>query len=314
MTPALSVVIPARDVAPHLDDLLRGLAANARADVEFIVIDDGSADRTPEILQEARLDGLTVVRNDHPTGVAAARNQGLALSSGRYVTYLDADDYVMPGYYSDLLAAIESLGCDFVRVDHVQVTGTRRIPEPAPMGRRGVVLDPRDGILPVHENSMVDYPAIWAGIYRRELGELLTMDERLHTAEDRPWVWRLHREAASYAVVSLAGLHYRQRAGSLRQIGDERQLHFFDAFDQVIQDLADDPDRESFLRKAARTYCAIIAFHLKRRDRLSPELRERLYERGRTALRSLPEETLAETLPGMGAERARLFADLLGVT
>ncbi|GAA2623883.1 glycosyltransferase family 2 protein [Actinomadura fulvescens] len=315
---AVSVIVPARDVAPYAPAMLRGLAGNVRDDIEFIVVDDGSADRTPEIIDDhrARLPGLVSIRHDRPLGVSAARNRGLAVASGRYITFLDGDDWMAPGHLFALLAAIEALGCDFVRTDHVQVSGRRRTLFRAPEGRRDTVFSPRESIMPPHEPTMVDYPQCYNGIYRRELAEagLLGFDERLHTAEDRPWIWRLHRAAASYAVVSLAGVFYRRDVpASLTQIGDERQLHFFEAFDSVLAGLADDPDGDRLARKAVRNYFAVIAHHLRKEERLTAEMRARLRERAATAMLGVPGHLRTEVLPAMGRERMELFERTLGI-
>ena len=103
------------------------------------------------------------------------------------------------------------------------------------------MLDPRSGILPASSDTMVDYPYAWAGIYRRDLGPLLNFPGGLHTAEDRPWIWRLHREAASYAVVSLAGLFYRRQVPTRSPRPATRQLHFLDAFALVLAQVSDEP-------------------------------------------------------------------------
>ncbi|MEU5883229.1 glycosyltransferase family 2 protein [Spirillospora sp. NPDC047279] len=314
----LSVIVPMRDVAPYLGDLLLSLKGNARDDFEFIVVDDGSKDRTPEVLAEqgANVPGLTVIRNERSLGLSGARNKGLAASSGRLVTYLDGDDWLAPGFLAQAVEAIDAIGCDYVKTDHIQVFGRRRELHRAPHGRRGVKLRPRDGIMPAHGKTMVDFPYAWSGVYRRELADdgLLTFDEELLTAEDRPWIWRLHRRAASYAVVSLVGVFYRREVStSLSQVGDARQLHFFDAFDKVLAELEDDPERDRFRRKAVQTYCAIIAHHLNERERLTPALRQALRTRARTTLRALPQETLAEVRPGLGRERLDLFAETLGI-
>lgn len=308
------MIIPVRDAEPYIGDALTSLTRNARRDFEFVVVDDGSADATPEIIEDFRagaagpgLPGLTVLRNDRTVGLADARNLGLSLASGRYVTFLDGDDWLAPGYLPELVAAIEGLGCDFVRVDHVQVEGRRRTLHRAPQGRRGVVHHPRDGILPARAKTMVDYPYAWAGVYRRDLGDLLRFPGHLHTAEDRPWIWRLHRHAASYAVVSLAGVFYRRQVpGSLTQVGDERQLHFFDAFDLLLTDLQDDP---AFLPKAARTMCALLAHHLQLAGRFTPGLRERFAARSAEILRRLPADLLAGTLRELEPERERALRD-----
>lgn len=308
----LSVVVPVRDAEPYIGDALASLARNNRSDFEFIVVDDGSHDATGEIVEEFRstvLPGLRVARNPAPVGLADARNLGLSLASGRYVTFLDGDDWLAPGYLPELVAAIDGLGCDFVRVDHVRAEGRRRTVHRAPAPRRGTVLDVRTGLAPVDGKAMVDYPYAWAGIYRRSLGDLLTFPSGLHTAEDRPWIWRLHRLAGSYAVVSLHGVFYRRGVpGSLTTIGDERQLHFFDAFELVLRDLAEEP---RYLPKAVRMFCALLAHHLELRERFSGELLARFTARATQMLRRLPERTLAETLARLEPERERVLRALL---
>ncbi|MER6826020.1 glycosyltransferase family 2 protein [Streptosporangium sp. NPDC000563] len=303
----LSVVVPVRDAEDYIGDALTSLTRNARRDFEFIVVDDGSADATGQIIEDFRddLPGLVVLRNEAPVGLADARNLGVSLASGRYLTFMDGDDWLAPGYLESLVGAIERLGCDFVRVDHVQVEGRKRTIHRAPLATREVVVKPRDHILPAESKTMVDYPYAWAGIYRRDLGELLTFPGHLHTAEDRPWIWRLHREAGSFAVVSLAGLFYRRMvAGSLTQIGDARQLHFFDAFDLVFEGL-----EEEFTPKAVRMFLALLAHHLETGERFSPELRARFEECGAAALRRLPPDLLAEIR--LDPERDQILRRLL---
>ncbi|WP_214317216.1 glycosyltransferase family 2 protein [Nonomuraea sediminis] len=298
---ALSVVVPVRDGERFIADALGSLCRNTRRDFEFIVVDDGSVDSTAAIVEDFRADlpGLSMIRNASPVGLADARNVGLSAATGRYVTFMDGDDWLAPGYLHDLVAAIDGLGCDFVRADHVQVEGRKRVVHRAPLARRGVVLDPREAILPAGVRTMVDYPYAWAGVYRRSLRDLLQFPGSLHTAEDRPWIWRLHREAATFAVVSLAGVFYRRQvAGSLTQVGDERQLHFFDAFELVFKDV--EPE---FLPKAARNFLALLAHHLEIADRFTPPLRARFTERGAAMVRDIPVELAVEAISRMAVER-----------
>lgn len=301
----LSVVVPIRDGERYIADALASLARNARPDFEFIVVDDGSVDATGQIA--ADFAGVSVIRHERPVGLADARNAGLALAVGRYVTFMDGDDWLAPGYLPQLVDAIDGLGCDFVRVDHVQVEGRKRVVHRAPISRRGEVLRPREAILPADVRTMVDYPYAWAGVYRRSLGDLLRFPGSLHTAEDRPWIWRLHREAASFAVVSLAGLFYRRMvSGSLTQVGDERQLHFFDAFELVFKDV--EPE---FLAKAVRNFLALLAHHLEMADRFTPDLRARFTERGAQMVRGLPADLVADAVSGMAIERETVLRALV---
>ncbi|MFI2643052.1 glycosyltransferase family 2 protein [Streptomyces sp. NPDC018610] len=305
----LSVIVPFYNVQQYAPDTLRSLRANARDDFEFILVDDCSRDETPDILARAEreLPGAVCVRHERNGGLATARNTGIDRARGEYLTFLDGDDWLAPGYYPRLLAAAEELGCDFVRTDHVQCTGQARTVHRVPHGRRSVVLDPRSAILPADRSTSVDYPYAWAGIYHRRLVDrgLLHFTDGLRTAEDRPWIWRLHRQAESFAVVGLLGVHYRRGvASSLTQIGDVRQLDFIRAFDQVVQETAEDREADRLLPKAVRTYCAIISHHLGSIERFEPAVARKLKSLSAGALRRMPQDVLDAALDSMDLQRA----------
>lgn len=307
--PKLSVIVPFYNVRQYVPDALRSLRANARADFEFILVDDCSTDGTADLLarEQPGLPGSVLLRHEQNGGLATARNTGIDAARGEYLTFLDGDDWLAPGYYERLVAVIEELGCDFVRTDHVQCTARARAVHRVPHGRRNVVLTPREAILPTHRTTSVDYAYAWAGIYHRRLVErgLLHFTHGLRTAEDRPWIWKLHREAESFAVTSLLGVFYRRGvASSLTQIGDARQLDFIRAFDQVIEETAADPDAARLLPKAVRTYCAIISHHLGSVERFEAPVARKLKAMSTAALRRMPQDVLDDALASMDAERA----------
>ncbi|NUR26369.1 MAG: glycosyltransferase family 2 protein, partial [Catenulispora sp.] len=156
-------------------------------------------------------------------------------------------------------------------------------------------------------STSVDYAYAWAGIYHRRLVDrgLLHFTHGLRTAEDRPWIWKLHREADSFAAVGLLGVYYRRGvASSLTQIGDVRQLDFIRAFDQVIEETAADPEADKLLPKAVRTYCAIMAHHLGSIERFEPAVARKLRSLSAAALKRMPQDVLAEVMDSMDARRA----------
>ncbi|KAA6219306.1 glycosyltransferase family 2 protein [Streptomyces filamentosus] len=311
----LSVVVPFFNVQTYAPDTLASLRANARDDFEFLLVDDCSSDDTPAILERAArgLPGAVLLRHERNEGLATARNTGLDAARGEFVTFLDGDDWLSPGYYGRLVAAAEGLGCDFLRTDHTSVTGRARSVRRVPVPRRGEVLDPRGAILPAHRTTSVDYPYAWAGIYHRRLLDrgLLHFPHGLRTAEDRPWIWRLHREAKSFAAIGELGVFYRRGvATSLTQIGDVRQLDFIRAFDRVVEETARDEDADLFLPKAVRTYCAVIAHHVGSLQKFEPDVARQLKAMSAGALRRMPQDVLEGALAAMGGDRAAVLRRL----
>jgi glycosyltransferase involved in cell wall biosynthesis len=306
------VIVPFYNVQQYAPDTLRSLRLNADRDFEFILVDDHSKDGTPAILERAAEELSDVaqvryIRHERNGGLATARNTGLDAAQGEYLTFLDGDDWLAPGYLTELVSAIEGLGCDFVRTDHVQATARARSVHRVPVGRRWEAFDPREAILPAHRSTSVDYAYAWAGAYHRRLVDkgVLHFTDGLRTAEDRPWIWKLHREAESFAVVSLLGVFYRRGvASSLTQIGDVRQLDFIRAFDQVIEETAADREADRLLPKAVRTYCAIIAHHLSNEDRFEPAVARQLRSMSAAAIKRMPQDALADALEAMDMDRA----------
>ncbi|WP_306977146.1 glycosyltransferase family 2 protein [Streptomyces canus] len=310
--PKLSVIVPFYNVQQYAPDTLRSLRMNARRDFEFVLVNDKSKDETPAILDRAAEElsdvaQVQVLHHETNGGLATARNTGLDAARGEYLTFLDGDDWLAPGYLTQLVTAIEELGCDFVRTDHVQTVARARTVHRVPIGRRGEVLNPREEILPADRSTSVDYAYAWAGAYHRRLLDkgLLHFTDGLRTAEDRPWIWKLHREAESFAVVSLLGVFYRRGvASSLTQIGDARQLDFIRAFDQVIEETAADRDSDKLLPKAVRTYCAIIAHHLSDESKWEPSVAKQLRAMSAAAIQRMPQDALGDVLDTMDLRRS----------
>jgi glycosyltransferase involved in cell wall biosynthesis len=318
--PPVSVIVPAKDQAPYISDALASLALqfDDPAALEVLVVDDGSTDGTGELAASfaARLPGLRVLRNDSPQGVADARNAGLRAATGELVAFLDPDDWLAPGHLPALADALQGLNVDFVRCDHVQVTDGHRTLQRAPQARRAVPLDPRQDILPVEAASMVDYCFVWAGLFRTSALEKAGahFPAGARTAEDRPWIWNLHLNAASYAVVNAPGVFYRRGVStSLTQIYDERQLDFGACYLDIFAQVAASTEPALFWPKAARQYLAVACHHLGRKQNWPPHLHAPLHAVITEGLAAIPAQVLAGALEDLDAERRTALQPLLPV-
>ncbi|ATF55235.1 glycosyltransferase [Morganella morganii] len=101
-----SIIIPAYNIEDHCYDILTFIEKTKknRSDIEYIIINDGSTDKTDDILSSEQ--GFLYISQPN-RGVSASRNLGISLSSGEYILFLDADDYFSENIFSLLDSHIE---------------------------------------------------------------------------------------------------------------------------------------------------------------------------------------------------------------
>jgi glycosyltransferase involved in cell wall biosynthesis len=91
--PKVSIIIPVYNVEKYLAECLDSAIGQTLRDIEIICVDDGSTDRSPEILDEyAKKDSRIIVIHQQNAGPGPARNVGIDLAKGEYIAFLDSDD------------------------------------------------------------------------------------------------------------------------------------------------------------------------------------------------------------------------------
>lgn len=115
MTSKVSVIIPVYNVENYVPRCLDSVLNQTGGDIEIIVIDDGSTDTSGRIADAYRCEHPQI-RVIHQTnqGISAARNQGLAEANGKYVLFVDSDDYIAENMISAMLKQAERTGADMV--------------------------------------------------------------------------------------------------------------------------------------------------------------------------------------------------------
>lgn len=105
--PFVSVIIPVYNAVDYLPHCLDSLLQQPFAAFELILIDDGSTDGSAVVADRyAGIDSRVRVIHQPNRGVSDARNRGLDAATGQYVAFVDADDWVEPGYFHQLAAAV----------------------------------------------------------------------------------------------------------------------------------------------------------------------------------------------------------------
>lgn len=195
--PLISVIIPAYNVEQYLESALASVFAQTLQDFECIVVDDGSTDGTPRII--GREPRITAIRQINQ-GASAARNAGLRIAHGEFVTFLDADNCWYPERLEVQLAFHRAKpSIDFSHVQLVECIA-EGIPPPA-------------WALCQHPARGLTYPFAPSGlmIKRQAMLQLGGFDPRFRVGEVTDWLSRARD----------AGL----REGQLSQVLGEVWIH-----------------------------------------------------------------------------------------
>lgn len=116
----VTVVVPVHNVAPYLDECLRSIAAQSHDALEIILVDDGSTDGSEATCDEwAARDKRFRVIHQPAQGSSVARNVGIDVARGDYLTFVDSDDLLSPWLVSTLLAAAEQTGAEITLGEQV---------------------------------------------------------------------------------------------------------------------------------------------------------------------------------------------------
>jgi glycosyltransferase involved in cell wall biosynthesis len=206
--PTVSVVMPVYNAQAYLAESVTSVLDQTRSDFELILIDDGSTDGSPRLLEgfAARDPRVTLLRHAENLGQIRARNDGLAIAVGRYVATMDADDVCHRERLAQQVEFLESrpdlflVGADAIEIDaRGRTLGRRRCP---PDPDRLAELLPRRNAL------------IHASVMFRNDGRC-RYREKMRLAEDYDFYLRLLSQGARLASLPRPLLRYRMHADSL---------------------------------------------------------------------------------------------------
>ncbi|WP_333660715.1 glycosyltransferase family 2 protein [Chishuiella changwenlii] len=107
MTPIISIIVPIYNVEEYLEKCIKTILNQTYNDFELLLIDDGSTDNSEKICAQFLDDGRINYYKKNNGGVSSARNLGLELAKGKYICFIDPDDYVSDNYLEDFIHNIK---------------------------------------------------------------------------------------------------------------------------------------------------------------------------------------------------------------
>ncbi len=120
--PKISVVIPCYNSEKYLEKAVDSVLNQSLKEIQIILVDDGSTDKTPTLLQHYKMADNRVEVVSHPknAGLGVARNSGMQIANGQYTFFLDSDDYIHLNSFEVLYDKAQSEDLDILQMQHVR--------------------------------------------------------------------------------------------------------------------------------------------------------------------------------------------------
>lgn len=214
MDKLISIVVPVYNVAEYVEECIVSIINQTYKNLQIIVIDDGSTDKSIDICQKyAKNDSRIEIISQENKGVSAARNSGMKVAKGEFITFIDSDDYVDNNYIETLLGCMDDkmdMVCCNIPCDKSEL--------------RDVISDKKDM---AELFSLSGYT--WGKLFRREC-----IKEDFHGeikyAEDYVFYIELMNNLDCVKIADYDGYHYRIRKGSL-SVKDKEETPTMKEFD-----------------------------------------------------------------------------------
>ena len=177
----ISIIVPVYNAEKYLARCLCSILIQENRDFECIMINDGSSDNSALICKQySSLDERFQYYCQENKGVSAARNLGLKVARGEYITFVDSDDWIHKLYLSELLENLKKTNAD---IAYCHATDVKE-GELFETGKLNHIYH----VLTLPNFSWIDYKTshftIWGGLYKRKLFTELTFAEELSIGED----------------------------------------------------------------------------------------------------------------------------------
>ncbi|OPX44190.1 putative glycosyltransferase EpsJ [Ruminiclostridium hungatei] len=209
----VSVIVAMYKAEKHLKRCIESIISQSESQMEIILINDGSPDRCGEIAREyAALDHRIRVIHKENGGVASARNCGLEKACGRYIVFVDSDDWIDRDYIKILMQKSIELDADIVQCN-ICYEWPHGISKDRPSDFPDNFFVKKPGFKEHIYYKMlvgIQMNSVWRTLYKREVLQGLRFDEKLETCEDLVFSIKAFTNARSFAFVDLPLYHYFQ--------------------------------------------------------------------------------------------------------
>lgn len=232
--PEISIIVPVYKVEKYLDRCVNSILAQTFTDFELILVDDGSPDACPKMCDSwARKDTRIKVIHKQNGGAGQSRNIGLENATGKYIGFIDADDWIVKDMYEHLYNLIIGENADVAVCDFTR--NCKKLEE----GSENVIVKKMDSKA-MQEffyriNGEPSYYAIWNRLYKRDILKDIHFLEGKIT-EDVMFIYEVTKKAKSMVFSNKKKYMYFENAlGVTKSKLSQKDFALFEIWDEIVK-------------------------------------------------------------------------------
>lgn len=212
----LSIIVPVYNVEKFLENCIQSILSQEYGDFELILIDDGSTDSSGVLCEKyAKQDKRVITCHTKNKGVGAARNLGIRLATGKYITFVDSDDKISKDAFSSNIKILdEDISIDFLQYPCIRKFGSDTPILPPPLYTAVI-----ENVIEMYSLWLVDKLIrnyVCDKIFRRRVFDKIHFREDIHY-EDRYLMSELLCHCKKIYISSLGCYYYYEREGQITQ-------------------------------------------------------------------------------------------------
>lgn len=248
----VSIIVPIYNAEQYLRRCVDSILNQEYTDYELLLVNDGSTDASGDICEEyGDRDPRVIVIQKENTGVSDSRNRALDRARGKYLQFLDSDDWITPDATRLFVRAAEEYGCDMVISDFYRVVGERLSPK-GDIEEEGVLTREEFAAHMMENPADFYYGVLWNKLYRRDIVEEhnLRMDTDINWCEDFMFNLEYIRYAKVFYALHAPIYYYVKRKGSLASQGInisktvKMKLNVFEYYNNFYKHVLEEEDYE----------------------------------------------------------------------
>lgn len=203
----VSVIVPVYNSEEYIERCVKSIISNTFANLEIILVDDGSTDDSLSILKTFEDDRIVILEKENG-GVSSARNEAMKIATGEYIAFVDSDDWIHPQYFELLYQAIgeeQIAHCNMSRCSDYDASIVFSIESEE--NKHTLT-----GSQALRTSGVKDY--VWGKLYRRTILENLRFSENVKMAEDKVFLSEVLDCAEKIVVIDNRLYYYYDRLDS----------------------------------------------------------------------------------------------------